>query len=229
MSSPSLGFDDQDNFYILDEYQDAANAATATSGAYRAAEVRLFRVHAEQVPFTNNVQDANEYPGEPLDLKIIYQWDCANNNDRAIDPTMTVDDNLAALPPSVTNQPVDPTSGNVYVSWTSIDIRQASDPAGDPTFNANRIKTVVSSDGGNNFSPITIADANTNKVADTNYQPGRSGNVTGSPALDYNGPDLNSAITVSQGRDPSQSGITGDPGIPPGRSRSPGTTPMAIS
>ena len=50
-----------------------------------------------------------------------------------------------------------PISGNIYVSWTSVDVNTAI-PI--PDFNPNRIKVEVSSDGGNNFSPITIADVN---------------------------------------------------------------------
>ena len=69
---------------------------------------------------------------------------------------MTVDDNLATIPTGVTSQ-ADPYSGNVYVSWTSIDVNTAI-PI--PAFNPNRIKVEVSSDGGNNFSPMTIADVN---------------------------------------------------------------------
>ena len=118
------------------------------------------------------MQDPSPYPGAPLNLKIIYQWYTAANNDQAIEPTMAVDSNLATLPPSVASQ-VDPTSGNVYVSWAGMDVIAASDRT-DPTFNPNRIKTVVSSDGGNNFGPITLTDANI-------YKP--SNDVNGVPTI----------------------------------------------
>ena len=161
VSTPSLGFDDQDNFYILDEYQDAPTAAGSASGAlvlqkydFSTTTPTVGPVHQQRAGPESLSRRAD------CNLKIIYQWYTSGNNDQAIDPTMTVDDNQATLPPSVAS-PIDPTSGNVYVSWTTIDIISASD-RGDPTFNPNRILTTVSSDGGNNFGPPTLTDASTN-------------------------------------------------------------------
>ena len=68
---------------------------------------------------------------------------------------MAVDDNLATIPSGVAS-PADPYSGNVYVSWASMDINRRLNPE---PFNPNRITVEVSSDGGNNFSPATIAGA----------------------------------------------------------------------
>ena len=59
-------------------------------------------------------------------------------------------------------------SGNVYVSWTSIDVNTAI-PILD--FNPNRIKVEVSSDGGNNFSPLTIADINSQTARPRRQRP----------------------------------------------------------
>ena len=69
---------------------------------------------------------------------------------------------------------------------------------------------MVSSDGGNNFSPMTITDVNSQNGNDINGQQG----AAGGPTLDR---DFNPAITVSQGRAPSESGLSGDPGIPGGQ------------
>ena len=218
MSSPSLGFDNDNNFYILDEYQDATTAAAAASGAVVLQKYDFSTTTPAVVNFTNNEQDPSPYPGAPNNLKIIYQWYTSSNNDRAIDPTMTVDDNQATLPPSVAS-PIDPTSGNVYVSWTTIDIISGSDK-GDPTYNPNKILTTVSSDGGNNFGPPTLTDASTNNgVLDLNDQPPDGGGLYAKGpgnTIGATGPDLNSAITVSQGRAASESGQTDDPGIPGG-------------
>ena len=70
-------------------------------------------------------------------------------------------------------------------------------------FNPNRIKVEVSSDGGNNFSPLTIADLNDATFTD-------DGNF-----MSEN--DTTPAITVSQGRLPAESGQAGDAGIPGGQ------------
>jgi hypothetical protein len=219
VSGPSLGFDNDNNFYMLDEYQDAPTAAGSATGAVVLQKFDFSTTTPTITPFFNNEQDPSPYPGAPNNLKIIYQWYTSANNDQAIDPTMTVDDNQATLPPSV-NSPIDPTSGNVYVSWTSLDIVAASDKT-DPTYNPDRIFTTVSSDGGNNFGPVTLTDANVYKEPDdVNDEPVIEGpyQVQG-PGNDVvsNGPDVNSAITVSQGRAPSESGLTDDPGIPGGQ------------
>ena len=69
---------------------------------------------------------------------------------------------------------------------------------------------VVSSDGGNNFSPLTITDVNSDNGNDLNGEQG----AAGGPTLDR---DFNPAVTVSQGRMPSESGLSGDAGIPGGQ------------
>ena len=85
--------------------------------------------------------------------------------------------------------------------WASIDVNTSIPIAG---FNPNRIKVEVSSDGGNNFSPVTIAD-----VGDATAGRGRQRRTTQRDAAP--------AITVSQGRLPTESGAAGRPGIPGGQ------------
>ena len=170
----------------------------------RAAEVRLHRFHARAQAFTTNQQDPVDFGGGggfgggASNLKVIYQWAASSTNDQAINATMTVDDNLSTIPNSVSST-ADPYSGDVYVAWTSIDVN-TSIPI--TPFNPNRTKLVVSSDGGNNFSPLTITDATPDER--------RQGNFTGEH-------DTTPAITVSQGRAPSESGQSGDSGIPGGQ------------
>ena len=154
--------------------------------------------------FTTNQQTPNPYGfgggfGGSGDLKIIYQWLASGTNDQAINPTMTVDDNLATIPNGVASQ-ADPFAGDVYVAWTSVDIN-TSIPI--TPFNPNRTKLVVSSDGGNNFSPLTVTDVNNSSFTD-------DGNFTTEH-------DTTPAVTVSQGRMGSESGLTGDAGIPGGQ------------
>jgi subtilisin-like proprotein convertase family protein len=212
---PKLGFDDNDQFYILTEY--ATALTTPASGALVLQRFDFSGDTPQKYLFNNNEQDPALYsgfPSTPPDLKVIYQWFNTANNDQALDPTLTVDSNQATLPPSVSSQ-IDPTSGNVYVSWTTLDVPVTGNPL-DGLFNPYRILTTVSSDGGNNFGPPTVADVNSQNFNDTNGDP-----VLAGEAGPGNGPttmrDFNPAITVSQGRLPSESGLSGDPGIPGGQ------------
>ncbi len=212
---PKLGFDDSDQFYLLTTYADALT--TPGSGALALQRWDFSGSTPVAYDFSNNEQDPALYsgfPSTPPDVKVIYQW-YSTGNDQITDPTLTVDDNQATLPPSVNSQ-IDPNSGNVYVSWTSIDVPANMDGLVPPNlFNYNRILTVVSSDGGNDFSPPTITDVNSQNENDTNGQ-----QVLTGEAGPGNGPtsdrDFNPAITVSQGRTPTESGLSGDPGIPGG-------------
>ena len=221
-TNPDVGFDNSNNFYILTEYSSGAAAGgVASSGALVLQRYDFSGSIPTAFQFTNNEQDPNLYAGGggfngsggTGDLKVIYQWLSSGNDDGVIDPTLTVDDNQATLPPSVSSQ-VDPNSGNVYVSWTTVDQPVYEDPLG-PDFNPYRIMTTVSSDGGNNFGPVTVADVNSGNANDVNGEQG-AGN---GPATSGGGGmrDFNPAITVSQGRAPSESGLSGDPGIPGGQ------------
>ena len=194
VSSPSLGFDDSGNFYILSEYTDS----TGGSGALALQRYLFTGSSPSSYSFAataqnpKNVQTPSPYTGFDPHLKIIYQWVHSGTDDQAYNPTMTVDSNLATIPSGVAS-PADPFSGNVYVSWASIDIN-TSIPIS--PFNPNRITVEVSSDGGNNFSPTTIAGA---------------GNVATEK-------DATPAITVSQGRLPTESGISAIRGLSRARS-----------
>jgi subtilisin-like proprotein convertase family protein len=200
VTDPSLGFDQSGNFYILTEYHNSPTAAASSSGAVVLQKYTFDNSTPSVEDFTTNEQTPSPYSFAPSNLKVIYQWLSSGTNDQAVDPTMTVDDNLATVPNGVISE-ADPYSGNVYVSWASIDVNTAI-PILD--FNPNRIKLEVSSDGGNNFSPLTIQDINSQR-----------------PDLDGNGPttehDATPAITVAQGRTPSESGQSGDAGIPGGQ------------
>ncbi len=200
-TDPSLGFDDSGNFYILDEYHSAATAGASGSGAIALQKFTFTGSTPSADAFSGNDQTPNPYGfggfgGGTADLKVLYQWD-STSDDLAIEPTMTVDDNVATAPTGVTTQP-DAFSGDVYVAWTSVNHNTAI-PIVD--FNPNRIKLEVSSDGGNNFSPLTIT-GNGNFLDDF---------------LVPNEKDSTPAITVAQGRLPNESGQSGDAGIPGGQ------------
>jgi hypothetical protein len=139
-TNPSLGFDQSGNFYILSEYHDASSGTGgSTSGALVLQKFNFNGSTPAAVTFANNVQTPDPFGGGfgfggGSDYKIVYQWDGAAT-DEAIDPTMTVDNNLATVPTGVVSE-ADTFSGNVYVSWTSIDVNTAVPIAG---FNAIRI------------------------------------------------------------------------------------------
>ena len=117
---------------------------------------------------------------------------------------MQVDSNLPSFTDPTTGQvQTDPYSGDVYVSWSGIDV-MPSLVTNLAIYNPNRIKLIVSSDGGNNFTSETIASVN------AITQPGNDNGPTSES-------DTTPALTISQGRLPSESGQTGDAGIPGGQ------------
>jgi subtilisin-like proprotein convertase family protein len=193
--SPSLGFDNSGNFYVLSEFTSSGGA----SGAVALQKYNFNGSFPTAVALNTNQQTPEPYFFASSDLKVIYEWD-SGSDDEAFDPTMTVDDNQATSPTGVSTQ-TDAFSGDVYVAWAGIDVNRAI-PI--PAFNPNRIKVEVSSDGGNNFSPLTIADLG-----------------DGLPLENGNGPttehDASPSITVAQGRLASENGQANDLGISGGQ------------
>ena len=115
---------------------------------------------------------------------------------------MQVDSNLPEFTDPASGQvQTDPYSGDVYVSWSGVDVKPSLVNAG--TFNPNRIKLIVSSDGGNNFTSEAIADVNSSQPDNGN-----------GPTTER---DSAPALTVSQGRPASESGLNGDAGVPGGQ------------
>ena len=127
-------------------------------------------------------------------FNIIYQWLPAG--DQAYEPTMAVDDNIASFTDPATGQvQTDASTGNVYIAWASGSVIPSLQ-TGDPFFNPNPILMVSSSDGGQSFSGVGIA--NTSGYGPTTER------------------DSEPEIVISQGRLPSESGEQGDAGIPGG-------------
>ena len=86
-TAPSLGFDDSGNFYILSEFTGSGDG----SGAITLQKYNFNGSFPTAVTLNSNVQTPNPYGFEFNDLKVIYEWDGAD--DQALEPTMTVDDN----------------------------------------------------------------------------------------------------------------------------------------
>ena len=125
---------------------------------------------------------------------------------------MTVDDNLATLPPSVL-------AGGSDLGQR---LRLVDDHRHHPVdqtrlarFNPNRIFDGGLLGRGQQLRPVTITDANSQNADDTNDEQGCR------PAATTSRPRLNPAITVSQGRAPERERPIGRPGDPrrPGRGR----------
>jgi subtilisin-like proprotein convertase family protein len=187
VSNPSLAFDRNDNFYIVESQHNAGG----TSGAI----VMLKFSFSGDSP-TGSIITTPQSGTAPY--RVLYQWLPAD--DFAIDPTVQVDSNLPSfVDPTTGEQQTDPNSGNVYVSWAGVVVPPAGNPLG-AAFNPNPIYLTVSSDGGKTFSPVNLMNTSTTT---TPYGPTAQR-------------DDVPQIVVSQGRLPSESGIPGDTGIPGG-------------
>ena len=201
-TDPSLGFDASDNFYMLAAYHNATDVATSSSGALVLQKYDFSGNTPSQVRFTGNLQGAPYGFGSANDFKIVYQWS-SGSFDSAVHPTMQVDSNLPSFTDPVTGDTqTDPFSGDVYISWAGIDIKPSL-VTNLTLYNPNRIKLVVSSDGGNNFTGQAITSINSQQPDNDN-----------GPTTERN---TLPALTVSQGRLPNESGQGGDAGIPGGQ------------
>jgi subtilisin-like proprotein convertase family protein len=162
-TNPSVGFDRNGHFFVLESQHNVAN----TSGA-----IALERYDfTSDVPVPLDVTNSRPpYFFAPPNYNILYQW--IGSSDAAVAPTMKVDDNVASFTDPTTGQVqgdpyasvnTDPNPGqlrfgDIYVAWASIDIKPSlfTDVA---NFNPNRIKLIVSSDGGNNFTSQAIVNS----------------------------------------------------------------------
>ncbi|MFI5458491.1 MAG: proprotein convertase P-domain-containing protein [Isosphaerales bacterium] len=184
-TNPTMAFDRSGNFYILESQHNAGNS----SGAL----VLQKYAFTGDTPVPVRFKQLNG--GGTGAFSIIYQW--LPGDDSAVDPTLTVDSNLASFTDPTTGLlQTDPTAGNVYVTWAGIIVPPAGNPL-DGLFNPNPILMTVSSDGGQSFSP-----------------PSPMNTTTYGPTAER---DSSPQVVVSQGRPAGQSGQTGDPGIPGGQ------------
>ena len=201
-TDPSLGFDANDNVYLLTAYHNTPDVAASGSGA----------LVLQKYSFSGNAPVQQGFPGNltPRSLgfgfgsgavNILYGWN-STAFDSVTHPTMQVDSNQSVFTDSTTGQvQTDPYSGNVYVAWSGIDVKPSLADAG--SFNPNRIKLIVSSDGGNNFTSEAIADVSTTQPDNGN-----------GPTTER---DVIPALTISQGRPEGESGKNGDVGTPGGQ------------
>ena len=198
VTNPSVSFDRNGNFYVLADQHNAGGS----SGA----------LVLQKYSFTGDAPVAARFrqpSGGSSTYNIIYQW--LPPDDLAYQPTLAVDDNLAAFTDPTTGEvQTDSSSGNVYVAWASGSVAPdsiitAGVPFGIGYFNGNVIKMVTSTDGGQYFTaPIVINQ-----------------DATGLSELALYGAtterDAEPAISVSQGRLPTESGVAGDIGVQGGQ------------
>ncbi|MGC8642896.1 MAG: proprotein convertase P-domain-containing protein, partial [Isosphaeraceae bacterium] len=203
-TDPSLGFDASDNFYQLTTYHNAADVASSSSGALVLQKFSFSGNAPAQQSFTNIL--APRGPGFGFGssvTNVLYGWNSSSAEDIVTHPTMQVDSNhLSFTDPTTGQVQTDPYSGNIYISWSAVDIKPSLASAG--SFNTNRIKLIVSSDGGNNFTSEAIADVNQGQ-----------GNYRGTGPTSER--DAVPALSISQGRPQGESGVGGEPGTPGGQ------------
>src|SRR5205814_9439553 len=103
-------------------------------------------------------------PAPIVSDQVIYGWAGAgaNNSDAAMNPAVFVDNNPKSfIDPVSSITQVDPTSGNVYVGWsTRTAPPNGGNPPPPPSFNPNKILVVGSLDGGLTFSSQVPLDGN---------------------------------------------------------------------
>jgi subtilisin-like proprotein convertase family protein len=172
----NVAFDRNHNFYVVTVEHNAANSAG--------------------VIMLDKFSFAGAAPTMTIKNESIYAWSQA----AAVRPTLAVDTNLASFTDTdangVTRTQTDPTAGNVYVAWATIDPNIFNVPA--PFFNANTIKMVASSNGGTSFSGMTTVN---------------EGGPSGNDGIER---DTAPRLTISQGRAPGTNGA-GDTGVPGGQ------------
>ena len=151
-TDPSVGFDSQNQFYILvDEH----------SAGYSSGEL-IFSKYSFSggVPFNEGQFASNN--------NIIDEW--TSGADAANSPTLSVDDNLASFTdPTTKAVQTDPFSNGLYVSWATIDIAPPNTPS--PPFNPNDIRFAASSDGGATFTNSIILNSSQHFGNDRNTAP----------------------------------------------------------
>jgi subtilisin-like proprotein convertase family protein len=141
----SVGFDRNENVYILTSTHDAASA----NGVLDLEKWAFTSDTPAPQTFTVPVYDqlTPDTFGSPSTVNAIYRWQGA---DSALTPTLAVDSNDPSftdlsVSPAVTQ--TDPFSGNVYVAWETNDTAPKN-----VTENPNTVKLMSSSNGGQDFT-----------------------------------------------------------------------------
>ena len=152
VTNPTIAFNRNDDFYILDSHRTADN----TSGTLALTKYD-FTTSSPTSIFVNNP---------------VYQW---NGYDAALSPTLAVDDNAPTFTDTdskgQSRTQSDPNVGNVYVAYGTSDHNINNGPS---NFNPYRILLQVSSDGGQTFGGPTTINDNANNLTNgvTNEQAG---------------------------------------------------------
>ena len=153
------------NFYVLESQHNSGG----TSGVIVLEKYNFLGASPTTVSLSNSRPSYSPYFGLPTNYNVLYQW--VSTSDAAVYPTMLVDNNVARAYRSDHKQrPERPVRKDQYESqpWALQRYLRRVGPASNikPSlvtdlahYNPNRIKAVVSSDGGNNFTGKAIADA----------------------------------------------------------------------
>jgi subtilisin-like proprotein convertase family protein len=143
-TDPSVGFDSQNQVYVLVNEHSSGSA----SGAFVLTKFNF----SSNAPFL----EAFNLPGGAQNFNIVNQW--GSGADLAIAPTLAVDDNqLSFTDPTTKRVQTDPFSNSVYVAWETSDIAPPS-PFAPSNFNPNGVRFLSSDDGGTSFTDGVIAN-----------------------------------------------------------------------
>jgi subtilisin-like proprotein convertase family protein len=169
----NVAFDRSENFYVVAAEHDAGNAAGI--------------ITLQKFNF------AGSTPSKTISDKILYSW----TQSAAVKPMLAVDNNLPSFidtgADGIARTQSDPTSGNIYVAWATIEPNWPNIPA--PFFNANAIRVISSSNGGTSFSAPQLV------------------NQSGNGGLQR---DTSPQLVISQGRPAGTNGAS-DAGVPGGQ------------
>ena len=165
VEQPSIGFDSQGNFYVLDTQLHSA-VVPSPSGA----------VTLSKYSFVGNSTSGGTGVVVDFGNKIIDQW---VNGPADISAVVAVDagtyPNTTATSTHPAGVPQDPNANKVYIAWATNDIEPADPTVVQNNFNPNRAVLLVSSNGGASFGGETVLDpgpiGNGNIGSQRNTQP----------------------------------------------------------
>jgi hypothetical protein len=131
ITNPSVDFDRSGNFYILVDQHNAG-------GSSGALVLQKFNF-ASSAPVVQRFKSSS---GASVDYNVIDQW--LPSSDFAINPTMSIDDNVPSFTDPTTGEvQTDLSSGNIYIAWSGTIVPPAGNPQG-VYFNTSPILLTVS-------------------------------------------------------------------------------------
>jgi len=145
-----VGFDRDDNVYVLMTH----NNAPDSPGAITLQRFDFSGQQPVRETFTTGdlLQDVVGTPNASSFRRVVHAW----TDDVAFAPSLAIDDTVASFTDPETGQTqTNPSTGNVYIAWTTLDEPPGSNP---DNFNPTAVKIVASSDQGQSFTTQRIVN-----------------------------------------------------------------------